>query len=236
MRRALNGRHIALGTLLAGLSGLIGSAEAAGLPPATRAAAPPPSCNVQARGAAVVMRSSASIAFRRGVRYYGCLKATRRTTFLLRAEELGDAEDAQVAFRRLALGGDFAGLAYTVIEPSDAEHPHVRVVDLRRGRRRFDVTVFGGRAGSSEGCDGPQSAFIQSFALDARGRTAWGLNWTGELSPTPSTVCHEVWATNARGDQRRLDEGSGIDTRSVRIRGSNVTWTRGGAPRSAPLP
>jgi hypothetical protein len=79
---------------------------------------------------------------------------------------------------------------------------------------------------------GPESyVTVRSLVVKADGAAAW-------IALASSLLAHrqeiEVHTSDKHG-QRLLDSGGGIDPASLRLRGSKLTWTHGGARRSATL-
>ena len=139
------------------------------------------------------------------------------------------------AFPRLA--GRYAAFVIGS-DDEDAFTSTITVVDLPRGHRLYSRDSL---AGSSFPSESVTYYYVRSFALDARGRTAWGHEWfpdgvcsTGCVAPPIGSDNREVHAHDGVGD-RLLDSGPDVQVRSVAIHNGAVTWTRAGATESIAL-
>jgi hypothetical protein len=220
----------------------------------TVAGARGPTCTATARHAHVDARSSSALMYdRRGV-LYGCWRPARRVTQLLAVARLDNFTPAcpyaarpgtpawrhcdmasSIAFPRLA--GRFAGFA-SGADDEDAFTSGIYVVDLVRGRLLYGLD-------SSDGNGIPSASvtyyYVRSFALDSRGRTAWGHEWFpdavcsyGCVAPSSGSDQPEVHAHDSRGS-RLLDDSSDVAVRSVSINRGSVTWLRGGTRQTVAL-
>lgn len=86
-----------------------------------------------------------------------------------------------------------------------------------------------------------RGAGIGDIAVSSRGAVAYTACFEDE-TPDPPSRCAgarrliRVYAVPSASSRRRLlDRGRGIDARSLRLRGSELTWTRDGVRRSARL-
>lgn len=80
---------------------------------------------------------------------------------------------------------------------------------------------------------GPESSeAVTSVVVKRNGSVAW-IGAAGSIIAHRSTET-EVNAADRRGE-RLLDSGAGINARSLRLRGSTLTWVDGGRTRSATL-
>jgi hypothetical protein len=72
-----------------------------------------------------------------------------------------------------------------------------------------------------------------NLALTPTGTLAWP---TSRIVGNGGQIEHAVWLLGPTGDPQRLDAGPDVELGSVAISENFVYWTRGGVPRSAPLP
>jgi hypothetical protein len=183
-----------------------------------------PSCATQSRGAHIVKRSPTARIFLRGTIYYGCLNSARRKVKLLdRVNPFNEVLDTTLLLPRLA--GRYAGFADSYFDEDRSEGlGSVAVYDLARGRRVLNAAVGPGEsAGHSS---------VQSLALDARGRAAWGIAYYQGPAAVDEVLSHDRAGLHTL--DRRTD-APGLDVASVRMVGDTVTWTRDGVPQSAAL-
>jgi hypothetical protein len=146
----------------------------------------------------------------------------------------GGLRGAVSAWRRI--GGRFAGpLAAAVLvaqigEPaaSAAVRPvgqaAIGLRDLRAGAVVRWVEPTANRA------DGPFR--VVDLELKENGALAWTVargSWTD-----PQFSARELWVSDAQG-QRVLDGGPGLETQSLTLSGSTLTWVNEGQTRSATL-
>lgn len=96
---------------------------------------------------------------------------------------------------------------------------------LSDGRRLLRDPAITGPAGLES------SQMVDSLALGHDGTMAW-------IATARSVVAHsteiEVHRASQRG-QERLDRGTAIDSKSLRLHGSKLTWKDGSVERSATL-
>lgn len=79
-------------------------------------------------------------------------------------------------------------------------------------------------------------AFVDALELTDSGAMAWTLSsvpdWDGMSEPVNRR--RDVWANDGAGE-RLLDSGPQLDTHSLRLSGSTVSWVNGGVTRSEEL-
>jgi hypothetical protein len=159
---------------------------------------------------------------------YACWRRTGLRTELASGDDyLGFGDQATY----LTLMGRF--LAYRVgsvpddtqrYNPNPTPPPPDRIVvlDVSRGER------------SAWSPSNPATTLV-SFALSADGRVAWTAGDLG-IPGVPPPPESQVFAARKGAPTVTLDSGPDVETRSLAIIGTTVTWLRGGQPRSAPLP
>lgn len=141
---------------------------------------------------------------------YGCLYETDKRVLLGR-----NYDDETVDLPRVAG-------PYSAYEQSGC--CSIVVIDLRSGARVRTV----GSLGSYSSMDFYPGRAVSDLELKANSSLAW-------ISQARNTGARpEVWGLDALG-QRMLDSGADIDSGSLSLSGSTLTWRRGGAVRSATL-
>jgi hypothetical protein len=150
---------------------------------------------------------------------YGCSVARGRSF------RLGHAPRAVVESRigSVAVGGDLAAYAIQSfgVDTASASVVVRRLTDDRKVKELRATRAVGVEAFQSVG----------SVVVRASGAVAWiGL----EHSIVGGSTAIEVHASGAGGDQV-LDSGSRIDPTSLRLHGSRLSWSDGGATRHATL-
>jgi hypothetical protein len=101
----------------------------------------------------------------------------------------------------------------------------VFVYDLERGKRVHKLPVA--QHSEEEFVSDPK---VPALVLSRDG----GVAWTVLQYHDPGAQERRVGAADACG-RRKLDDDPGIDPESLRLAGRTVTWTAGGAERSAHL-
>jgi hypothetical protein len=106
----------------------------------------------------------------------------------------------------------------------DTGFTQVLVRNLHSGKRLSAATAVAS--------PGPESfASVDSLVARSDGSAAW-IAQASSLGNHQKTV--EVRRIDAHGESR-LDSGTAIAPRSLRLRGTRLSWTHGGQPRSAIL-
>jgi hypothetical protein len=178
---------------------------------------------------------------------FGCVRGENRSYALDRLE---------CRFAVNQCGQDIESkLAGSVVASSESEtavgvgrsgdrHGFVLVVRDLRDDRVLHAVPRGGASGHAPGIRGmrlvpsvvllvPHGAVTQqALVLKPDGAVAWVTEATKKL-PSHRTY-YELHALDSSGS-RRLAAGSALDPYSLRLRGSTLTWTRGGERRSATL-
>ena len=153
---------------------------------------------------------------------YGCLFAVRGLIELGGMSEFGDVDSVDM----VSLAGPYAGFAYGYSGPADT-YEDVRVVDLRSGQ---DLYLGGAGPDHSD-----EQGAVSGLVMKPDGSVAWigmGLTWN------PATQNNErvtIVGKIDSGGYAELDRGDGIDTSSLRLDGSTLTWTDAGQTRTAML-
>jgi hypothetical protein len=158
---------------------------------------------------------------------FGCLNAVNRP---IRLDIDGvDDDDNHITLKDLVLAGPY--VAY-VVQPCGLDCTFVpAVVDLRTGRARthYVSTTYYTTADHS-------NLNVDAIALNDHGSIAWISQWCELWSPPggcpPGQLTVEVWAMDRSG-ARLLDRGHGIDTQSLQLAGSEVTWRDDGVTQTA---
>jgi len=128
--------------------------------------------------------------------------------------------DGSVAQFRLA--GPYASFVYGV-DNEGGRSETLGVIDLRGLGRTVRGVVP-----STENADVNHFAAMPLLSPD--GSSAWA----AQVCPPEHhcTASYEVWVAD-RGGSRRVDQGPGVDPKSLALKGSTVAWTNGGERRSA---
>lgn len=154
--------------------------------------------------------------------YYGCLRPRGRVRALGYTYDLpgfGSLWQPRISTERVAF-----------IQLGDRRRDAVAdvvAVNLRTGRTH---TRF--RACDWPGCQ-PPTAVDEPTALGFRSDGA--LAWIWRVAESGHTPVYEVYARARLGGGKRLDRGTGIEPRSLRITRNSVRWTRDGTVQQAPL-
>jgi hypothetical protein len=153
-------------------------------------------------------------------RFYVCVRSNGRR---FRADDRRSPEVTMLK-NTLTSAGNFAAVAYTYYANEDAVGLTVVVIDLRTGKQTKHT----------ENPDEFSAAKVPALVLGSSGGAAWIFEET-PISSSEGTRLREVHAART-GAIRKLDEGLDIAATSLRLSGSTVSWTKGGAAQSAPLP
>jgi hypothetical protein len=147
-----------------------------------------------------------------------------------------DVESVEDTVSALALAGHYVAVGHDLQSDGGLDQSDVTVLDLRRGQRgnpfATDAPVrFHGQARTVHHAAATvadrQHDVVRALVLRPNGAVAW----IGEDVPA---AIFEVHALGAAGD-RVLDSGRGIDPASLRLAGDLLSWTSGGAARTATL-
>jgi hypothetical protein len=199
-----------LGGLLAGSLLLVGSLPAE--------AAARGSC--QPRGSRAVFANRTVRVYRLAARYFGCLYRVRRSV-RLRAPAPSAPGARPPRFQAFRTAGNFLAFVYNdfaVDSSGDDWTLYVESVDLRRGR-----LVHLAKLSRTPGCFAdPVPPNVSSLVLKSDGAVGWI-----QHTCTPDAA----YAADRAGTRSLGD----ADARSLRLRGSTLTWTNGGIPESARL-
>jgi hypothetical protein len=156
---------------------------------------------------------------------FGCLKRSGHRyhlAFPINAPD-GYVADVTLVGGRVAFGA-WEGSAcqrYGACPPGFVPKVYVAVVDLRTGaRREFSIPP--------DQLNGNSAPVVhRALVLSANGSIAW-------IGCVDCSKGYEVHVADRTG-ARVVDSGPGIDVDSLRLSGTTVTWTNGGAVRSAAL-
>ena len=193
------------------------------------------------RKSRVIDETRFGIIFQKRDYVYGCIYSTGRIRELPEQDPLGPPVTGVGVIR---LDGRYAGYAVGDEEGG----AQVLLYDLKKGTRVFTAGVFGPETGNDPNVT-RFSLNVQSITVKANGTTAWiaeGSRKVGE-EPVPGGGFREirepvrevVMRRPGDAENRALDSGGDdIGARSLAKSTDEHTlyWTRGGAPRSAPLP
>ena len=138
----------------------------------------------------------------------------------------------------VTLAGRYVAYPQTSYEPDGTIYYLLTVYDLRR--RRWH-TISSAYVDVSHGNrDGEDSAEVTDVALKKNGSVAWiscapifGTPDQNDCFRDPDTP-PEVWRTDRRGT-KRLDASADLGLRSLKRRGSTITWRHGSTTRTAQL-
>jgi hypothetical protein len=162
---------------------------------------------VVANARARVYRVPVSKTANTGYRVYACLLRPKHTVYL------GGFDFEALGVMSVSLNGPSVAFEKADCDKADCRGA-IKVRNLRTGVTRQSPI--------------PSGANLADMVLaSADGSVAW------TRKPNPDVV--EVRALGADGEQL-LDSGPDVDPESLALAGSTVYWTKGGQPRSAPLP
>jgi hypothetical protein len=168
-------------------------------------------------GSRTLAQSSEARIFRnRGGAFYGCLFRTGKNVFL---------ETKSIPIRNVRTAGPFAAFS------RGAYHD---------GQNGFDVPTTVSSIGLCRGRPGKWVAQTGDAPLGEDAVTDLELSRHGDIAwIATSGAGYAVYKLDADAKVDRkpilLAEGEEVDPRSLRLRGSHITWSQGGEPASAPL-
>jgi hypothetical protein len=173
-------------------------------------------------GSTTVYRSSAGRIFKKRGHYYSC--SYREGKKFRLAESGFRGEDRYGPFR---VSSRFAAYGY---RPScgacESTGAYVLVQDLRTGHHRTFVSSTGGRP--IEPPDGVHQR-VTDLELKANGSVAWIVVQKDDRT-SPAATRIQVRSRDSRGGHR-LDESPAIETQSLRLAASTLSWHRRGELR-----
>lgn len=235
--RAVSSWSIFVGTACAAVVGLSGSSHAA---------APAPSCFPKGSKTVAVTKTARVFKTRRGM--YGCLLEAGRAR-RLDPDNWDKREYSVDAFPPYRFNGPYLAYHREVSQgcgPDVCQWTEVAVVDLRPTKplllqRRFsgsDETV--GPFVRNEPDALNAEAFITDLVLLRDGTVGW-IECEGDpyfhcdkhAEPQEKAQTSVFTAVPGERARRKLDEGAGIDKRSLRWSGGEWHWRNAGQPRSA---
>lgn len=152
--------------------------------------------------------------------YYACRYGSRRARLLESSDPDGGGGVGQVR-----LTGWHVAFDYLVCSREGPCTGSVRVLDLRTGRTRRSSTLPSDPgnpfSGASEATD---------LEVTSAGSAAW-------IRPRrlATGIDLQVFKLEEHDAAVLLDQGTGIEPRSLAVSGSTVYWTDGGEPRAAPI-
>ena len=205
--------------------------------PAAASAAPVPEPGQRAgsvRAANCTMKGAKTIAVNRHVRVFSARVRTWREVFgcrrsANRAYVIGDAGGECHNYDLIdsaVVAGNFVALNVRTCD-LDGSQSSVALINLRDGRVRFASAPL-----STRGSDASYDA-IRGMVVTAGGRLAW----LGVRVARGAVVDAEVRRRGiaAKVGSVVLDSGSTIDPRSLRRRGSTLSWRKSGVTRYAAI-
>jgi hypothetical protein len=205
-------------------SGAAAATEVAALP-SYRQERPAGAC--RPRGTRVVRSSQESTVFRRPASIYGCLFGRGAPVHL--------TSDNIFPRRTIALAGPLVAYGADYTEDRNF-YTDLKVTDLRDEGSGINRTVS---------LETTRRGELAATRLRADGAVAWiscprKRSAYGRLSRACARSggrLKHVWALDAHADERRLlDSGRRIEPRSLRLRGTRLTWRRAGALRESEMP
>jgi hypothetical protein len=153
--------------------------------------------------------------------FYGCLFSTGRNTFLA---------TKSIRIRNVHTAGPFAAFSRAGFRDGESGEDIPTVVEsvgLCRGGRG-DRRMLKWIASTGDRPSGEDS--VTDLDVSRHGDIAW------IATDGAGYQVFKLDATSAKSrEPRLLGEGEEVDPRSLRIKGSRVTWSQGGEPTSAPL-
>jgi hypothetical protein len=170
----------------------------------------------RSKGARIVVKTREAVMFTKGFYYYGCLASVGTVR---RLPEEGGGIDIDAPGLPV-LAGRY--LAYSTAGSAIGdEFDRLYVYDLRVGRRFLFQS----------------STFVRAIVLKRNGSVAW--IETAPADPGGDETVWDVrkWANEERQGSVLIDRGSDVDPDSLALGAdrNSVSWSRGGAARTAPL-
>jgi hypothetical protein len=147
----------------------------------------------------------------RGSRVYGCLYATGKR-FRIGYQRKVDGDYEWISHSTVRLAGPYVAYAHGFDYGMDGGE-FLELRDLRTGKRVYRT--------------------VDNSLVDV---TDVELSDTGSVAWIADEETHRVYTWTAAQGLRTLDSGEDIKRRSLVLDGSTLSWTKGGVPRSAPLP
>jgi len=139
----------------------------------------------------------------------------------------GGSEEADL----FVFSGPLVAYNYDAATPVDCEE-RVRVLDLRTGRLRRSLVT-----GKLHPIPNPPDDYFPPCAVYPRRivvKRSASVAWIGLDNSDYSAPLYEVYRVDSRG-RVNLDNGTAIDPKSLRRRGSTIYWTNAGVVKSAAL-
>jgi hypothetical protein len=161
----------------------------------------------------VVLHSKKAVVLKQGNDYYGCLRSTRRR-FYVASSSHNQYESTEIG--PTLLRGVYFSYATESGDINEDCRASVSVVSIRTRAARYAVAALG--SGKFGACPS-----VSKLVGTGSGAVAW----------TASQGSDKFVRTMARGT---LDQGPDIDVASLALAGTTISWTNGGAVRSAQLP
>jgi hypothetical protein len=149
---------------------------------------------------------------------YGCLKSSGKSRRMGPLQLKGWDTSMRSPF---ALKQTWAGAVEQRRPGQDATRVYVTSLDIRKGKGRRCLIGSADRAG--------QLPSVRLLLIDKAGALAWAA-----ITPSPTGHAPEIGVCDSQG-ARILDSGAGVEVDSVVLRGSTLSWTNAGGPRSAQL-
>jgi hypothetical protein len=149
---------------------------------------------------------------------YGCLKSSGKSRRMGPIQRKGWNTSMGSPF---ALKQTWAGAVEQRRPGQDATRVYVTSLDVRTGKGRRCLIGSADRSG--------QLPSVRLLLIDNAGALAWAA-----ITPSPTGRAPLIGACDSQGN-RVLDSGAGVEIKSVELRGSTLSWTNAGGPRSAQL-
>jgi hypothetical protein len=169
----------------------------------------------RSKGARIVVKTREAVMFTKGLYYYGCLSSLG---IVRRLPEEGGGIDV-TAPHLPALAGRYVAYATSGSAIGD-EFDRLYVYDLRAGRPFLIES----------------STFIRGIVLKRNGSVAWIEAAPADAGDQPVWDVRK-WANEEREGSVLVDRGADLDPDSLALSAdrTSISWTRGGAPRTASL-
>jgi hypothetical protein len=149
---------------------------------------------------------------------YGCLKSSGKSRRMGPIQRKGWSASMRGPF---ALKTTWAGAVENRRPGKDAARVYVTSLDIQTGKGRHCLIGSADRSG--------QLPAVRLLLIDKAGALAWAA-----ITPSPTGRAPLIGACDSQGN-RVLDSGAGVEIKSVALRGSTLSWTNAGGPRSAQL-
>lgn len=162
------------------------------------------------RGVSIIQQGPGAVVYRRDGAVYGRLRGGQPKVLVAAGDRL----------TLLRLAGRFVAVAWFATDPyGGGSGEELDVVDLSNGHST-----------EASAWDRSSPGAFPDVVLTRRGSIAWI-----EAEPTPQ-IFRCLMGSCSSGARSRVDRGTAIGVRSLRLRGNRLSWVHGHTRRTASLP